>query len=396
MDRQTELSLIDEILTLKSANSAFLNDAAAINPASHYTCPKRFADERTHVFRPLPKAAAHISELSEEDAFVRRDVAGQSILLTRDASGHIHAFLNACRHRGTRLVDDDRGCRKRFSCPYHAWTYANSGELIGAPHFEQGFPDMEKAALSLRPLNCAVRFGIVWVWSQTDQSLNIDDHFRGLDDELDALAIADMKIAAEDASVRGANWKIFVEGGIEAYHFRVAHRNTIGPHFEDNLSSYRCFGSHMRAVLPRTSMAKLCEQSRNSWKLREHANVLYTLFPTCQFLVMQDHIVWITSEPKSPEESTLRIVTLAPVSGPLAEGKDAEHWTRNHEITMATLDEDFLLGESIQATVASGACERMLFGRFEGALEQFRLTVEQQIADNARQEALQDRALNAC
>lgn len=375
MERQTELSLIDELLALKAEASAFLDEAVAHNPVELYTSQARFTVEQHKLFRTLPNAVAHMSELAEPGAFLRRDVGGLPALITRDKSGSVNAFLNVCRHRGTRLVDEEAGCKHRFSCPYHAWTYASTGELIAAPHFEDGFPGTDKADLSLIRLNCEERHGLVWVWQ--GETFSLADWFGDLDTEFAGLGLSDMKIAAEDKSLRRANWKVLVEGGIEAYHFRVAHRHTIGPHFEDNLSSYQLHGAHMRSVLPRTSMGSLSDETRETWRIRDHANILYTFFPSSQFLVMQDHIVWISSAPKSPGETLLRLVTLAPTKGPDADGKDDEHWKRNHAITMTTLDEDFVIGESIQESIAAGANTHMTFGRFEGALDQFNRTVEQ-------------------
>ena len=371
MDRQTELALIDELLALMASMSAFLEDSTT-NPADHYACPGRFEAEQTKLFRQLPIAAAHISELPKEGSFVRQDVGGLPILITRDKSGAVHAFLNACRHRGTRLVEEMSGCKHRFSCPYHAWTYASTGELIGAPHFDEGFPHLDKADLGLQRLPCAVQFGFVWVSLSKDNALTNDQWFEGIADNLDALDLPKMRIAAKDKVIRHANWKTLVEGGIEAYHFRVVHRKTIGPHFENNLSSYRSFGPHMRAVLPRTSMATLTEAARDTWHLRDHANILYTLFPSSQLLVMQDHIVWIRLNPLAADKSALQITTLAPTHGE----QDA-HWKRNHDITMTTLDEDFTIGESIQSSVAGQST--MMFGRFEGALAQFNRTVNQMV-----------------
>lgn len=71
------------------------------------------------------------------------------------------------------------------------------------------------------------------------------------------LGLADHRIAAEETIEIGANWKILMEGGLESYHFRVAHRDTIGPYFADNLLSYQVFGPHLRSVLPRVSMPDL-------------------------------------------------------------------------------------------------------------------------------------------
>lgn len=372
MDRATELELIDELLALKGQKTHYLDAAVTRNPVDHYVNEDRFAQERARIFRKVPMVAAHASEISEPGDFIRREVAGLPLLLTRDKSGTANAFLNACRHRGTRLVDDEKGCKHRFSCPYHAWTYANTGELLAAPHFDEGFEGVDKSSLGLQSVQCVERFGFIWVTIEPEGANGFDEFLDDLAPEFDALRIEDMVVVHQDALVHDANWKILVEGGIEAYHFKVAHRTTIGPHFEDNLSSYRMFGPHMRSILMRTSMAKLDPETRDCWRLRDHAQVLYTLFPTSSLLVQQDHIAWILSEPVSAGQTRMRLSLLAPRDW----AGEAEHWARNHAITRTTLNEDFVIGESIQSTLASGANQNMLFGRFEGALDAFNKVVE--------------------
>lgn len=372
MDRKTELQLIDELLALKNEGAFFLDKTVTRSPVAHYTSEARFAQERAQIFRKRPLCVAHTSELAKPGDFVRRDVAGLPALITRDKSGAVNAFLNACRHRGTRLVEDESGCKHRFTCPYHAWTYANTGDLIAAPHFDQGFTGLDKAELGLTRLPCQERFGFIWVGAAPDTPLELEPFFDGLAEELDALRMDDMIVAHQDVLEHDANWKILVEGGIEAYHFKVAHRTTIGPHFEDNLSSYRMFGVHMRSILMRTSMARLAPDTRETWRLRDHAQVLYTLFPGTSLLVQSDHISWIQSEPIGPDKTRLRLSTLVPK----AEAERTDHWQRNHHITRTTLDEDFVIGERMQATLLSGANQNMLFGRFEGALDAFNQTVD--------------------
>ncbi|MEM9842492.1 MAG: SRPBCC family protein [Pseudomonadota bacterium] len=376
MNRETELQLIDELLRIKAAKSFYLDEAVTRSPVDHYTSQTRFDLEREKIFRRRPLAVAHCSELDQPGAFLRRDIAGLPALITRDKSGQVHAFLNACRHRGMRLVEDESGCKQRFTCPYHAWTYANTGDLLAAPHFADGFSGLDKRELGLTRLPCDERFGLIWVTADRDGAIDIDAHIGDLSTELDALQLDDMIVAHQDVPEHAANWKILFEGGIEAYHFKVAHRSTIGPFFEDNLSSYRMFGSHMRSILMRSSMAKLDPARRDTWRLREHAQVLYSLFPTTSLLVQSDHISWIQSEPIAPGRTRMRLSTLVPRH----EADKTEHWKRNHDITRQTLDEDFVIGERIQSTLLSGANEYMLFGRFEGGLDAFNRVIEQHLA----------------
>lgn len=312
MDRDTELQLIDELLEIKASRTFYLDEGVMRSPVSRYISQERFDLEREHLFRQVPLIAAHVSELAEPGSFLRRDVAGLPVLLTRDKEGRANAFLNVCRHRGTQLVEAGSGCSHKFTCPYHAWTYSSAGKLIAAPHFKQGFTGEDKADYGLKRLMCEERHGFIWVRARGEGDVDIDGFLGGLGEELAALDIEDMYLASDETIEVEANWKLIVEGGIEAYHFKVAHRGTIGPFFEDNRSTYRMFGDHMRSILMRSNMARLALDTREDWRLRDHAQVLYNLLPTSSLLVQQDHIAWIHAEPLGPAKTRLRLATLAP------------------------------------------------------------------------------------
>lgn len=376
MERETEIGLIEELLGLREAKSHYLDDEIEFNSVDQYQSEAIFQRERDHMFARLPAVAAHVSELPNAGDFVKREIAGRSILVTRDAHGEVRAFLNICRHRGTQLVDDESGCKHRFTCPYHAWSYANTGELVSVPHMDTGFPDLDKAQYSLKSLQCEERFGFIWVIATPDVSFDFDAYYAPIAAEVEGLDLANMAIAHEEKKIHNSNWKILVEGGIESYHFKVAHRKTIGPYFEDNLSSYQMLGDHMRSVLMRSSMHVLRDQPTDQWRLRDHANIIYTFFPTTQLLVQKDHVVWINSRPVSAGQTELRLATLAPKS---RLGEEA-YWEKNHQITSTTLNEDFVIGESIQNGFASGANDVITFGRFEGALPEFNRTIKRHTA----------------
>lgn len=367
MNRTTELQLIDELLNLREAQQHYRDDAVSYSHVDHYVSQSRFNVEQQKIFSSLPIAVAHHSEIASSGDFVKREVANRSVLVTRDSEGTTRVFHNICRHRGTRLVDESRGCKHRFTCPYHAWTYSNQGDLISAPHVESGFPNLDKATYGLKEIRSVERFGFIWMVLSDDADVDIDTYFEPIAQDASALGLDDLAIAADQSSVHQCNWKILVEGGIESYHFKVAHRQTIGPYFEDNLSTYQMLGSHMRSVLMRSSMHTLSSSDRTAWRLRDHANIIYTFFPLTQLLVQQDHVVWINSNPIGADQTELRLVTLAPKS----KLNEEAYWAKNHAITTTTLAEDFAIGESIQSGLSSGANQALTFGRFEGALKTF-------------------------
>ncbi|WP_231871112.1 SRPBCC family protein [Halioglobus sp. HI00S01] len=300
------------------------------------------------------------------------------MLLTRNEDGAVQAFFNVCRHRSAKLVREHEGCEHRFRCPYHGWTWNNIGDLIGVPHEKTGFPVLDRSEFGLVPLPCQEYAGWIWLSLDSDSRIDVEHHLGDIRHDLLAMDAGSHEIFATETREIKANWKILVEGGIEAYHFRVAHKNSIADLSPDNLSSCRSQGPHLRSILPRATLASLADQPREQWRLRDHANILYSFFPGAQFLVQSDHFVWIRGIPLGPEHTRLELSTLVPRSeNTLAK---QEYWRKNHAFTVLTLDEDFQLAEDIQSGLASDANSRLNFGRFEGALDTFNRIVDQAIA----------------
>jgi len=381
MERTEEVGLIKEIIGLAEQKSAYLDDTIAHSPISRYSSPERFERERETIFCRKPIVAAQSAELEGPRAFLSREVMGLPVILARDDDGKVRAFLNVCRHRGARLEREASGCKRIFTCPYHGWSWTNTGDLRAVPQEAQGFPDLPRADRGLRRLPVAEAHGFIWIIANPDEDgpLDIDNWLGALAPDFEWLDLANHRIAVEETFDIRSNWKLLVEGGIEAYHFRVAHAATIAPHFPDNLSTYRMFGMHMRSVLPRSSMIGLADSPESDWSIRNDANVLYTLTPTTQLLVQQDHVVWINTTPTAEDHTVIRMATLVPKSAPDNEEMQA-HWAKNQAITRVTLMEDFEMGEEIQAGFASRGNPSHLFGRFEGALNRFNLLVEEMIA----------------
>lgn len=384
MDRATEIELLEELAGLREACSFYLDDAVTAWPVDRYTCPDRFAREMQALFRTMPAVAAHSSELAGPDAFLTRDQAGLPLLLTRDRAGAVHTFLNVCRHRGTRLVGEASGCRRRFTCPYHAWTYDNRGVLKGVTHGAAGFPGIDRAELGLRRLGCTEAHGWIWIAPGANAAPDIDGFLGGLAEDFAWFGADGLRIVHEERREWAANWKILYEGGLESYHFRIAHKETIGPFFQDNLSSYRMFGRHIRSILPRARLDAEMALPAEGRSLRRATNLVYSVFPSSQLLVQEDHIVWIQALPLAPDRTSVRLATLAPAdfdpSDREASAEATRHWRKNHEITARTLSEDFAIGESIQSGLSSGANADLHFGRFEGALDRFNRIVEEELA----------------
>jgi phenylpropionate dioxygenase-like ring-hydroxylating dioxygenase large terminal subunit len=114
------------------------------------------------VIRPAWQIVCHQSDIPDAGDWRTLEILGESILVIRGADGQLRAFANVCRHRSSRLVDGEMGCAKRLTCPYHAWTYAADGRLIGVPDRED-YPGLDPSRLGLIPIEMEAWRGFVFV-----------------------------------------------------------------------------------------------------------------------------------------------------------------------------------------------------------------------------------------
>src|SRR5262249_13176708 len=137
-----------------------------------YFDPGRFKREVDLIFKRLPLMLAPSAELPNPGDYKTMEVAGIPVLLARGDDGVLRGFLNSCSHRGTNVATQPSGNAKRFICPYHGWTFAQSGALIGvAPPSE--FGEVDKSCLNLTPLKVAERAGLIWGILTPDSTLDI-------------------------------------------------------------------------------------------------------------------------------------------------------------------------------------------------------------------------------
>jgi carnitine monooxygenase subunit len=102
-------------------------DAPMKVPASSYADPSQYAAEIEQVFLRVPLLVALACDVREPGDFLAYDVAGRPIVVVRGDDGTVRTLLNVCRHRGARLTDEHCGSARRFTCPYHSWSYDNPG-----------------------------------------------------------------------------------------------------------------------------------------------------------------------------------------------------------------------------------------------------------------------------
>jgi Rieske 2Fe-2S family protein len=173
--------------------------------------------------------AGRTEEVANTGDFVVRDIAGESIFITRNDAGEVRAFYNVCAHRGTKFLDDaetTQSVRKAFVCPYHAWTYDLNGQLVGSPNVKED----ELFARSDHPLySIAVESyaGFLFV------NMTIGGPTRSLMDALtdgaesitafERFRMDELRVGVRLVYEVEANWKIVVENYNECLHCPQIH-----------------------------------------------------------------------------------------------------------------------------------------------------------------------------
>lgn len=373
MQHEIQTRLVKRILAHVEARTTDREEGPSTLPIEAYADAARLDRETETLFRALPLPVAHASALAAPGDFVTHDDAGVPLLVVRGDDGEVAAFVNVCRHRGTRVEGAPCGSKKAFVCPYHAWSYGRDGRLLGVPH-ESGFVGVDRAARGLVRVPAAIAAGLVWVRPSPvgpgeSATLDVGAWLGPLAADLDGFGVATSHVYAPRTVSRAMSWKLAIDIFLEAYHLRPTHKDSIYGMFFDNLGIIEAFGPHLRNVFPKRSIRELASRPEAEWELRKHANILYFLFPSTLVLVQPDHAAVVTAWPDGPTRSRLASYTLVP-EPPVTE-KARAYWDANNAVLYGATDEDFAMGESIQRGVASGANREVVFGAFEHGLRHF-------------------------
>lgn len=350
-------------------------DAGAIRKvaAADYTCPDRAAREWQAFFRDYPHVIGMSGDLPRAGSFLTVNDFGTPLLATRDAEGRFRAFANVCRHRGTILETAPRGDSTRFVCPFHAWTFSNTGALIGVPKPDH-FGAIDKSCHGLIELPAAERHGILWVHPQPDGELDVPDLLGGLDHEFATWDFASLVHIGDDTYDTPMNWKLAIDTFGETYHFEKLHRDTLAPIFYGNVQAYDTYARNHRMALCIRSIDLMRSMPERDWDVTMGAFPVYYLFPNIQINVGANAVMLVRVYPDAdnPDRSVSRVSFYA---RPEALAADPVT-TRAVPQSFAEIirDEDYVAAAASYRGAQSGLVDHFLFGRNEPALHHYHNT----------------------
>lgn len=199
---------------------------------SLYTSHAIFEDEMEKIFHRGWSFVAHDSEIPDVGDFVTRKVGTQSLIVLRDKDGECRAFYNRCPHRGATLCHNAAGHKPRITCPYHGWTFALDGRLIGLPD-EGAYPaEFDRSQAGMHPVARMDSYGGFLFVNLVPNGISLKQHLGRATDLIDGLLglspTGKIRLSAGWMKHKmHSNWKMIVENQVDGYHAQMVHGSLI-------------------------------------------------------------------------------------------------------------------------------------------------------------------------
>jgi len=199
---------------------------------SLYTDRSIFSRELAKIWYTTWVFVGHESEVPEPNDYVRKRLGLQDVVMTRDKDGEVHLLLNRCAHRGNQVCDDDKGNSSSFRCPYHGWTYRNTGELLGYP-YNQGYGGKNKLDLGMGKVPRVASYQGFVFGSFAEEGPSLVEHLGAAAGEIDRLVGLSPEGRVELSAgwlqhKTKANWKLLAENETDGYHPQFVHGSIFG------------------------------------------------------------------------------------------------------------------------------------------------------------------------
>jgi phenylpropionate dioxygenase-like ring-hydroxylating dioxygenase large terminal subunit len=191
-------------------------------PGWLYFDPEFFAAEKAAFLRAAPQVVCHTSDIPEPGDWRTIEYLGESVFVIRGDDRKARAFANVCRHRGSRLVDGDAGCAKVLTCPYHAWSYARDGRLVGVPHRNE-YPGLRTEDHGLFPVALEEWHGFLFVTLEPGAP-PVAEMMAPYEDEVAPYRFEELRaIGRVTLRPRPLNWKTIADNYSDGLHIPVGH-----------------------------------------------------------------------------------------------------------------------------------------------------------------------------
>ena len=353
------------------------------NPASVYASAEHFDAEMRVLFGGMPQLAGLSCDVREPGSYLTITLGRVPVAVVRQDDGSLRAFVNACRHRGSVLLQEGLGeGLRKIQCPYHAWTYGLDGCLKAFPGAEAGFDDVDKSTHGLLEVKVAEDHGLVFVRLDANAGpFTVDQALCGAQEELADFDLGNYTHIETRSREWRVNWKLVMDTFTEPYHIPWLHKETIAPYYYFDRWILDTYGPHPRFIGTRKSVQEEFEKpSEDDWTLLPHGTIQYLLVPNAILTHQMDHLELWHLVPLAAD----RTLVVTSVYGPGRDiaDKARAYYVKNLDILLnVTGTEDFPAQEKVQRNMLSGALPDVVYGKMEPALVHYHTAINKLLAD---------------
>jgi benzoate/toluate 1,2-dioxygenase alpha subunit len=197
-----------------------------------FTDEDLFALEMKHIFESNWVYLAHESQIPENNDYYTTYIGRQPVVITRDKTGALNAVINACAHRGAMLCRRKHGNKGSFTCPFHGWTFSNTGKLLKVKDEKTTQYPEQFAKNGSHDLTRVARFenyrGFLFGSLKEDVAPLTEflGEARVIIDQIVDQAPNGLEVLRGNSSyIYDGNWKLQMENGCDGYHVSSVHWN---------------------------------------------------------------------------------------------------------------------------------------------------------------------------
>lgn len=198
---------------------------------SIYTDEAIFRTEMTKIFGGVWTYIAHESQIPENNNFYTTRLGLRPIIVVRDSQGTIRALYNRCTHRGATVCRQEKGKARAFACPYHGWSYFNSGKISGVPWSDGYASDFSDPKYNLAQVPRVASYrGFIFATLNMDMP-SLEEYLgpvrKPLDEWLDRHPGGDIVYCDANRYKFKGNWKLLYDNSCDGYHVIFSHRSLL-------------------------------------------------------------------------------------------------------------------------------------------------------------------------
>lgn len=335
-------------------------------PVSIFLSQERFDAEQDAIFKKRAIPLTISALLPEPGMAMGHESTGLPLIVSRDRDGKVHVFLNACQHKGAKLLETCEPVKSgRMTCPYHAWTFGVDGKLIGVARAET-FINLDKSKRNLAELPSREQGGIIWVMLDRNAEPDFSSLVPELGEDLDALELGTAHVYGRKSFDVKANWKLVLEPFLEGYHVQRLHASTVGPLYADVPNVVDKLGPTIRQISGKVNFTPE-DLDIPGENIHKTVTTVYNLFPNGVIITSPWYISIMILHPRGPDRTIVDYHNLTRVApdNPKAENL----YKTSYDMVLDVFgNEDFRAAEISHAGLATGALESVVYSGLEASI----------------------------